>query len=306
VQTEFAFFRAPARLVLVLALGLLGAGCLSRPSAQQIATADYGPFPRNYEEIIRARLNATLFDPESARIEFDKGPTRAWNALGGTLYGYAVCGWVNAKNRFGGYTGRHRSYWLIRDNRIVREYDDTSDGIRFAEAACSSLDGSSEPSNKTHSDGATTAGAAKGPPGEVQGRDPAAVSVRRTAQPTFRVVDRPSSEVLDYEWNGPRALVRARASSFEIAVHPSRPLLMVRPGEGQWRSAASGMSHQAWIDVASGFVAPAGCSIVQLAPIAAPTVWEASYQCAEGTDLRQLMIRQRSEIERGGALRVGG
>ncbi len=134
-------------------------------------------------------------------------------------------------------------------------------------------------------------------------KGPAVVAAGNTTCP---VVDAAATDYVDYQWGGPTALVNARSTVFEIGVHPSRPTLMVKPGQGQWRAAADGMTHQAWIDVASGFVAPAGCSIVQLAPIAAPTVWEASYQCAEGTDLRQLMIRQRSEIERGGALRAEG
>jgi hypothetical protein len=35
-------------------------------------------------------------------------------------YGWAVCGTVNAKNRYGGYVGAQPFFVLIRDNQVVR------------------------------------------------------------------------------------------------------------------------------------------------------------------------------------------
>jgi hypothetical protein len=51
--------------------------------------------PANYREQIDAYFVATLVDPDSRKIEILKNP-----------YGSLVCGYVNARNSFGGYTGR--------------------------------------------------------------------------------------------------------------------------------------------------------------------------------------------------------
>ena len=58
--------------------------------------AHAGTVPPDYQTQIDARFAQTLIDPNSRRIEFLKAP-----------YGGLVCGAVNAKDRFGQYSGRH-------------------------------------------------------------------------------------------------------------------------------------------------------------------------------------------------------
>lgn len=87
-------------------------------------TADYGEFPSDYEAIIKAYLEKTLKDPESARYgEFTK-PEKD-QAIANVherraLYGYVSCVDINAKNSYGGYTGAKRTWFLIHDGKVVR------------------------------------------------------------------------------------------------------------------------------------------------------------------------------------------
>ena len=53
--------------------------------------------PANYEAVIDGAFAHRLKDPDSRKIEYVGQP-----------HGSAVCGMVNAKNSFGGYTGRHQ------------------------------------------------------------------------------------------------------------------------------------------------------------------------------------------------------
>lgn len=65
--------------------------------------------PQQKTEIEHSVL-ALLKDPESARF----GPMRAGTVAGAT----AVCGWVNAKNSFGGYTGMELFYSRFENGRF--------------------------------------------------------------------------------------------------------------------------------------------------------------------------------------------
>jgi len=107
--------------------------CAIRPTPEQMASADYGSYPDNYEDIIRNHYSKTLFDPYSAVYTFGR-PQRAWNGLGGTIFGWAVCGTINAKNRFGGYVGAKPFFALIRYGKVEREYTEI-----MAEGLCKNI-----------------------------------------------------------------------------------------------------------------------------------------------------------------------
>ena len=65
----------------------------------------------------------SLIDPTSPLYEFDaprKGYTKASGTFGTSeRFGWRVCGTVNSKNRFGGYTGRAPFFALFRGGRLV-------------------------------------------------------------------------------------------------------------------------------------------------------------------------------------------
>jgi hypothetical protein len=74
------------------------------------STANYGRYPSNYEQLVKEYIISQLIDPFSAVIQVSK-PKKAYAnsplMYGGNVvwYGYIVNASVNAKNRYGGYTG---------------------------------------------------------------------------------------------------------------------------------------------------------------------------------------------------------
>lgn len=69
---------------------------VERKQATQTFVAHIGEqtLPPNYAQMIDARLAQILKDPDSRKIAYQ-----------GQTYGGAICGTVNARNSFGGYTG---------------------------------------------------------------------------------------------------------------------------------------------------------------------------------------------------------
>jgi hypothetical protein len=120
-----------------LALAVLLAGCATKPTNQEMASADYGPYPGGYEQIIKSYMQSVLKDPDSARYRFKNSPTKAWDGTGGTKYGYVVCVLINSKNSFGGYVGDRMTYFIINNDRVTYVY--RADGTYrddIAEAKC--------------------------------------------------------------------------------------------------------------------------------------------------------------------------
>jgi len=99
-------------LALFVCASFMGAGAL--PMKAQAETADaarYGTYPANYKEIV-TEWNG---DPKPADL----------GTKGEHLYGYLVSFKVNARNRFGTYTGKQTHGALIRDGEVIK-------GIGFA------------------------------------------------------------------------------------------------------------------------------------------------------------------------------
>lgn len=92
--------------------------------AQQTPVSDpapYGAYPANYKEIVTNWLQSQLIDPSSARIEWKGDPKPAdLGSKGEHLYGYLVSFTVNARNRFGTYTGKQEHGALIRNGEVIK------------------------------------------------------------------------------------------------------------------------------------------------------------------------------------------
>jgi hypothetical protein len=109
---------------LILACAFLLVGCVS-VSPQEIASADFGPKPGDYEERVKKFMGSVLKDPMSAVYEFR--PTLRKGVVMGGLpdnfakhYGWVVIVSINAKNSFGGYTGAKTYYiMLVPDGRAA-------------------------------------------------------------------------------------------------------------------------------------------------------------------------------------------
>jgi hypothetical protein len=80
-----------------------------------------GPYPKNYKEIVTRWLQTQLIDAASARIEWNGDPKCVDQGKKGEhLYGWLVNFKVNARNRFGAYTGKQSHGALIRDGEVVK------------------------------------------------------------------------------------------------------------------------------------------------------------------------------------------
>jgi hypothetical protein len=107
-------------LICTLALGMIFIGSLNAqtPSAD---TERYGPYPTNYKETITQWLNKQLIDPDSARIEWAGEPKPSDLGKGSeAVSGYLVNFTVNARNRFGSYTGKQKHSVLIRNGEVIK------------------------------------------------------------------------------------------------------------------------------------------------------------------------------------------
>jgi hypothetical protein len=89
--------------------------------AHDLATA-YGAYPTNYQEVVTAWLETQLYDAKGAKIKWLGEPKQAELAGedGAKITGYLVEFSVNAKNRFGAYTGAQKHGALIRDGKVIK------------------------------------------------------------------------------------------------------------------------------------------------------------------------------------------
>ena len=89
----------------------------------QADTARYGSYPANYKEIVTQWLSKQLVDPASARIDWNGEPKPTnMGRQGERLYGYMVNFTVNARNRFGVYTGKQKHAVLIRNSEVIKHF----------------------------------------------------------------------------------------------------------------------------------------------------------------------------------------
>jgi len=108
------------RALLLCTLLVSGAFC----ALAQTPTPDperYGAYPANYKEVVTQWLETQLVDPTSARIEWKDEPKPAdLGSKGEHLYGYLVTFTVDARNRFGTYTGKQAHGALIRNGEVIK------------------------------------------------------------------------------------------------------------------------------------------------------------------------------------------
>lgn len=118
------------RFFAIITASVLISSCASKPTQEELANADYGIYPENYQEIIVNYFSMRLKDPSSAQYSFLKGPEKQWYGFG-NVYGYGACFTINAKNSYGGYTGQQLHFVMIRDGRVVKEQDEKGLAIQI-------------------------------------------------------------------------------------------------------------------------------------------------------------------------------
>ena len=99
------------------------------PTEQEIANADYGKYPDNYEKIIQNYMGCTKYPTLSCYFSDWKPPFKAYDySKSPTVFGYGVCVKIGI---FGSYekggviytqVGNLPHYFLIKNGSILRHY----------------------------------------------------------------------------------------------------------------------------------------------------------------------------------------
>lgn len=110
--------KKPCFTLLIVSASILGCST-PPPTSQDLAAANYGPYPQQYKALIANYLQATLREPGSAAISAVPAPVKAYAGVKHYTYGWATCMGVNAKNGYGGYTGANTYFFLFRDGSIA-------------------------------------------------------------------------------------------------------------------------------------------------------------------------------------------
>ena len=106
------------KLLVACAASLLLSGCF-KPTPEQLANPDFGPYPFDYKETIQAYLAQEQPDPESNKYRYLGEPIQAYDGFLGRRFGYAVCVVINAKNIYGGYDGQVLWMFMLRGDKVI-------------------------------------------------------------------------------------------------------------------------------------------------------------------------------------------
>jgi len=126
------------RILVLAVVAALLAGCANEAMQRSDAAiawkktlpesnADYGSAPKDYQGTIKAYIAANLKDPDSARYGGFADPVQGYAIVDSNrksvVYGYSACVLVNAKNSYGGYTGNHLYWLLIKNEKVLFSSD---------------------------------------------------------------------------------------------------------------------------------------------------------------------------------------
>jgi hypothetical protein len=134
------------RFLLFVLVAAALAGCDTTVKKSELESVDYGPRPQYWQAEIRDYLKIRLTDPAAAIVEFRAGPTQLYQRetpLRKKEWGWAVCVWVNDKNKQGAFDGFYPMSVFIRNEKIEHVNggpdDDNLLGNRYAREHCEQL-----------------------------------------------------------------------------------------------------------------------------------------------------------------------
>lgn len=106
-------------LISIIGIILLTA-CVAipKPTKEQLASADYGPFPESWKELTSSALAAELVRPETLYIRKIEQPRKLWVRTPDDedIYGWGVCGMLVM-----GISRLEQFFVLIRDDEVIYE-----------------------------------------------------------------------------------------------------------------------------------------------------------------------------------------
>lgn len=86
-----------------------------------LETADVGNKPENFQSLVESAIRGQLKDPDSAQFSgFTEPRKEVMVEKSNFVYGYSSCVFVNAKNSYGGYTGKQLYWAFIRNGQVLR------------------------------------------------------------------------------------------------------------------------------------------------------------------------------------------
>jgi hypothetical protein len=101
---------------------------------------EYGPPPswEEFRQLSETTIRAMLIDPESAQFTWTRGYYKAyWKPLfSRKVYGYLTCGYVNSKNRMGGYVGATPFVVVIDRGQVLHAELGSSTGSGYVNWGC--------------------------------------------------------------------------------------------------------------------------------------------------------------------------
>jgi len=134
------------RFLLFVLVAAALAGCDTTVKKSELESVDYGPRPQYWQAEIRDYLKIRLTDPAAAIVEFRAGPTQLYQRetpLRKKEWGWAVCVWVNDKNKQGAYDGFYPMSFILREEKIVAVNGGPDDsnivGSKYAREQCERL-----------------------------------------------------------------------------------------------------------------------------------------------------------------------
>lgn len=110
---------------IIFAISLVLSACGSmNVSRDAMANANYGVKPSNSEAAASARgyFARILIDPDSLKLRCNENTRKGWardNMYDDPIYGHLLRCDVNAKNRFGGYTGNSDYLLVLNGTRVL-------------------------------------------------------------------------------------------------------------------------------------------------------------------------------------------
>jgi hypothetical protein len=134
------------RFILFLMLATAIAACDTTVKKEEMAGLDYGPKPLRWQDEIRSYLRLRLTDPKDAIVEFRTEPKQLFQRetpVRKQQYGWAVCVWINDKNRSGAFDGFYPMTVFIREEKIVVVNNGPDDfgviGAKYSREQCEQL-----------------------------------------------------------------------------------------------------------------------------------------------------------------------
>jgi len=134
------------KILIFVFLSAILVGCNTTVKKSEVESVDYGPRPQHFQSAIRDYLKIRLTDPTAAIVEFRAGPQQLYQRdtpVRKAQWGWAVCVWVNDKNRSGAYDGFYPMTFFIRNEKIEHVNggpdDDNLLGNRYAREQCEQL-----------------------------------------------------------------------------------------------------------------------------------------------------------------------